>query len=475
MSGLVLESFWANKAACDDAERAYYEKLSGCKPQTQQEEEVDLFASDEEPAEAPVRVKPAPKSTNAKKDAKQAENKAKPNPAPAPASKTPEAAAEDKFRAELAKNPGQLRNPAYMERTFIMLKPDAVQRGLMGEIIERFETRGFKLVAMKFMLASQDLLKTHYSDLSKKPFFPELIRYMSSGPVVPMVFEGLKAVKQGRTMLGATNPKDSAPGTIRGDLCVDVGRNIIHGSDSVESANKEIQLWFTPGEISSWRPTTVEWLYEEEELESKPQPGPGPVDNLSSGLSAADEMALMKKLGALEVENKELKKVTDDLKSLVLSLQARVDKLDGGKAEAPAAKAAPAPAEEDDDDVDLFGSDDEEDDEEKKRITEERLKAYHEKKAKKPKVIAKTSVLFDVKPWDDETDMDAMLKECKSIEMEGLVWGASKLVPVGYGINKLQVMCVVEDEKVSIDELSEKICEFEDYVQSVDIAAMSKI
>merc|ERR1711997_58050 len=112
---------------------------------------------------------------------------------------------------------------------------------------------------------------------------------------------------------------------------------------------------------------------------------------------------------------------------------------------------------------DLFGSDDESDDEEKKRITEERLKAYHEKKAKKPKVIAKTSVLFDVKPWDDET------------EMEGLVWGASKLVPVGYGINKLQVMCVVEDEKVSIDELSEKICDFEDYVQSVDIAAMSKI
>merc|ERR1712119_128305 len=114
--------------------------------------------------------------------------------------------------------------------------------------------------------------------------------------------------------------------------------------------------------------------------------------------------------------------------------------------------------------------DDEADDEEKKRITEERLKAYHEKKAKKPKVIAKTSVLFDVKPWDDETDMDAMLKEVKTIEMEGLVWGASKLVPVGYGINKLQVMCVVEDEKVSIDELSEKICGFEDYVQSVDIA-----
>merc|ERR1712045_968115 len=193
------------------------------------------------------------------------------------------------------------------------------------------------------------------------------------------------------------------------------------------------------------------------------------------GLSKAEEMALMKKLGALEIENKELKKVTDDLKSLVLSLQARVDKLDGGKAEAPAAKAAPAPAEEEEEDVDLFGSDDEEDDEEKKRITEERLKAYHEKKAKKPKVIAKTSVLFDVKPWDDETDMEAMKEACKGIEMEGLVWGATKLVPVGYGIQKLQVMCTVEDEKVSIEELGEKMEAFEDFVQSVDVAAMNKI
>jgi len=198
------------------------------------------------------------------------------------------------------------------------------------------------------------------------------------------------------------------------------------------------------------------------------------VDNLSTGLSKSEEMALMKKLGALELENKELKKVTDDLKSLVLSLQARVDSLDGGKS----AKAAPAPAaaaDDDDDDVDLFGSDEEEDDEEKKRITEERLAAYHAKKAKKPKVIAKTNVLFDVKPWDDETDMDAMKKACTSIEMDGLLWGASKLVPVGYGINKLQLMCVVEDDKVSIEELSEKMTEFEDFVQSVDVAAMNKI
>merc|ERR1711936_673775 len=202
------------------------------------------------------------------------------------------------------------------------------------------------------------------------------------------------------------------------------------------------------------------------------------VDTLATGITSTEEMALVKKLTALEVENKQLKKVTDDLKSLVLSLEARVQSLEGGKS-APASAAAPAsappPAEEDDDDVDLFGSEDEEESEEKKRITEERLKAYHEKKSKKPGVIAKTNVLFDVKPWDDETDMDAMLKACKSIEKDGLLWGASKLVPVGYGINKLQLMCVVEDEKVSIEELSEQMCEFEDYIQSVDVAAMNKI
>merc|ERR1711936_85098 len=140
-----------------------------------------------------------------------------------------------------------------------------------------------------------------------------------------------------------------------------------------------------------------------------------------------------------------------------------------------AAYTSGAAGADEDDDVDLFGSDEEEDDEEKKRITEERLAAYHAKKAKKPKVIAKTNVLFDVKPWDDETDMEAMKKACVSIEMDGLLWGASKLVPVGYGINKLQLMCVVEDEKVSIEELSEKMTEFEDFVQSVDVAAMNKI
>merc|ERR1712122_136280 len=122
-----------------------------------------------------------------------------------------------------------------------------------------------------------------------------------------------------------------------------------------------------------------------------------------------------------------------------------------------------------------FGSSDEEESEEKKRITEERLKAYHEKKSKKAAVIAKTSVLLDVKPWDDKTDMDALTKAVKSVEMDGLTWGATKYVPVGYGIKKLVVMCTVVDDKVSIEELQEKIEAFEDFVQSCDVAAMNKI
>ncbi|XP_066991739.1 nucleoside diphosphate kinase [Anabrus simplex] len=152
---------------------------------------------------------------------------------------------------------------AARERTFIMVKPDGVQRGLVGKIIKKFEAKGFKLVAMKFMWASEDHLKKHYSDLSARPFFPGLVKYMASGPVVPMVWEGLNVVKTGRQMLGATDPKDSAPGTIRGDLCIQVGRNIIHGSDSVESAQKEIDLWFEPKEVIAWRPAAEAWVYED--------------------------------------------------------------------------------------------------------------------------------------------------------------------------------------------------------------------
>lgn len=110
--------------------------------------------------------------------------------------------------------------------------------------------------------AEKELLQQHYADLSARPFFPGLVDYMSSGPVVPMVWEGLNVVKTGRQMLGATNPADSLPGTIRGDFCIQVGRNILHGSDAVESANKEIALWFTEKELVAWKPAAETWVYE---------------------------------------------------------------------------------------------------------------------------------------------------------------------------------------------------------------------
>eukprot|EP00069_Balaena_mysticetus_P010564 bmy_20773T0 len=154
------------------------------------------------------------------------------------------------------------RTMANSERTFIAIKPDGVQRGLVGEIIKRFEQKGFRLVAMKFMQASEDLLKEHYIDLKDRPFFAGLVKYMHSGPVVAMVWEGLNVVKTGRVMLGETNPADSKPGTIRGDFCIQVGRNIIHGSDSVESAEKEIGLWFHPEELVNYKSCAQNWIYE---------------------------------------------------------------------------------------------------------------------------------------------------------------------------------------------------------------------
>ncbi|KAI2784727.1 putative elongation factor 1-beta [Daldinia loculata] len=136
---------------------------------------------------------------------------------------------------------------------------------------------------------------------------------------------------------------------------------------------------------------------------------------------------------------------------------------------------APAAEEEEEDDVDLFGSDDEEEDAEAVRVREERLAAYREKKAAKPKTIAKSVVTLDVKPWDDETDMAALEAAVRGIEKDGLVWGASKLVPVGFGIKKLQINLVIEDEKISLSDLEEEIQGFEDYVQSTDVAAMQKL
>ena len=147
------------------------------------------------------------------------------------------------------------------EQTYIMVKPDGVQRGLVGNIIARFEKKGFKLVALKMVSPSKTHLETHYSDLSSKGFFAGLIKYMSMGPVVAMVWEGDNVVKTGRVMLGATNPRVSAPGTIRGDLCIDVGRNICHGSDSVESAKKEIALWFPEG-VQDYESCSSKWVYE---------------------------------------------------------------------------------------------------------------------------------------------------------------------------------------------------------------------
>uniref|UniRef100_A0A7N5P1Z2 Elongation factor 1-delta n=1 Tax=Ailuropoda melanoleuca TaxID=9646 RepID=A0A7N5P1Z2_AILME len=213
------------------------------------------------------------------------------------------------------------------------------------------------------------------------------------------------------------------------------------------------------------------------------------------------------RIASLEAENQHLRSVVTDLQVAVSKLECRLSVLERASAShhpspppptqhvtpmkkveplavssrkvmlpsaAPATKEESAATEEDDD-IDLFGSDEDEEDQEAARVREERLKQYAEKKSKKPGLIAKSSILLDVKPWDDETDM-AKMEECvRSVQMDGLVWGASKLVPVGYGIKKLQIQCVVEDDKVGTDILEEDITKFEDYVQSVDIAAFNKI
>ncbi|XP_048489393.1 probable elongation factor 1-delta isoform X1 [Plutella xylostella] len=195
-------------------------------------------------------------------------------------------------------------------------------------------------------------------------------------------------------------------------------------------------------------------------------------------LAGVPNTELNNKVNNLEKENADLKKVVNDLRNLVLSLQARVDNIEStntGGAKV-AAKPTPAPAADDDDDgVDLFGSDDEEESAEAARIREERLAAYNAKKSKKPVLIAKSNIILDVKPWDDETDMKALEEAVRAISTDGLLWGAAKLVPLAYGIHKLQISCVVEDDKVSVDWLTEEIEKNEDFVQSVDIAAFNKV
>ena len=149
-----------------------------------------------------------------------------------------------------------------MERTFIMIKPDGVQRNLVGEVIRRFETKGFKLVGLKFLSVSKELAEKHYGVHKERPFFAGLVQFITSSPVVAMVWEGDGVVASARNLIGATNPLTSPPGTIRGDFGVSVGRNLIHGSDAIETAQYEISLWFTPEELVSWEPTVNPWLYE---------------------------------------------------------------------------------------------------------------------------------------------------------------------------------------------------------------------
>jgi nucleoside-diphosphate kinase len=148
-----------------------------------------------------------------------------------------------------------------VERTFIMIKPDGVQRGLVGEVVKRFEQKGFTLAGMKFMSVSKELAEQHYGVHKERPFFGSLIEFITSGPVVAMVWQGDGVVASSRLIIGATNPLTADPGTIRGDYGVNVGRNLIHGSDAIETAQSEIALWFGE-DLVEWKPTITPWIYE---------------------------------------------------------------------------------------------------------------------------------------------------------------------------------------------------------------------
>ncbi|GAB4073576.1 nucleoside-diphosphate kinase [Barrientosiimonas marina] len=148
-----------------------------------------------------------------------------------------------------------------MEQTFLMIKPDGVQRNLTGDIISRFERKGFKLVGAKLMQISTELAKTHYGEHADKPFFGELVEFITSGPVLAMVWEGEHVITTSRTMMGDTKPLEAAPGTIRGDYGISVGKNIIHGSDSAESAEKEMKLFFPEDDTVSYTKQDSEWIY----------------------------------------------------------------------------------------------------------------------------------------------------------------------------------------------------------------------
>ena len=148
------------------------------------------------------------------------------------------------------------------ERTFVAIKPDGVQRGLIGEIVARFERKGFKLVALKQITPKKELAASHYGVHRERPFFNDLVDFITSGPVVAMVWEGDGVIASARRLIGATKPLEADPGTIRGDLAVDIGRNVIHGSDGLDTAEFEIGLWFQDSEINQWNPSDQIWRSE---------------------------------------------------------------------------------------------------------------------------------------------------------------------------------------------------------------------
>ena len=149
-----------------------------------------------------------------------------------------------------------------MEKTFAMIKPDAVQRGLVGTIISRYEAKGLRIAAMKIMQVTDELARQHYAEHVNKPFFPGLLSYTTSGPEVALVLEGKNAVAEVRKLNGATNPLEAACGTIRGDFAQEVGRNVVHGSDSVESAAREIAIYFDEKEVLDYEYLPEKWLFE---------------------------------------------------------------------------------------------------------------------------------------------------------------------------------------------------------------------
>lgn len=148
-----------------------------------------------------------------------------------------------------------------MERTLVLIKPDGVQRGLVGEILSRFERRGLHLLALKLMAVERELAERHYAEHRERPFFEAVIDFISSSPVVAMVWEGPNVVSLVRSMMGPTNPGVAAPGTIRGDLGVDIGQNVVHGSDSPARAEEEIALFFAPDELVRWEREGSAWIY----------------------------------------------------------------------------------------------------------------------------------------------------------------------------------------------------------------------